>query len=300
MTQERFLRYLSNPDLLATISYEEMKTLALTYPYANNLRYLLALKAGQDKHPDFERNLATAAAYSLNRTRLFVLIAPKRLVPQVVEQEEVVLELKPIATVQRELESKQPLARSEENTERKAAAQILDAPRTGNAEAPYPTPPPRAASAAPTTEPKPPPPPAPIRASEMPTEQAPVLEAAPDPAPSVLPSFGAWISQFSPPALQAPQKERTATRQAPPPEVPEEDEEIAEAAEAARPGDDITPQMLAERSVKESKTIVSETLAKLYARQGYRDKAIDMYERLCLAFPDKCAYFAAEIEKLKK
>lgn len=297
MTQERFLRYLSNPDLLATISYEEMKTLALTYPYANNLRYLLALKAGQDKHPDFERNLATAAAYSLNRTRLFVLVAPKRLVPQMVEQEEVVLELKPIATVQRELESKQPLARSEENTERRAAAQVLDAPRTENTEAPYPTP--RTTAAAPTAEQEPHPP-APVLTHEMPAEQPPVLEAVPAPSPGILPSFGAWISQFSPPALTTPQKEKAATPQARAPEAPEEDEEMAETGETTHLSDGITPQMLAERSVKESKTIVSETLAKLYARQGYRDKAIDMYERLCLAFPDKCAYFAAEIGKLKK
>ena len=61
-----------------------------------------------------------------------------------------------------------------------------------------------------------------------------------------------------------------------------------------------TAQQLAEKSVSENKEILSETLARLYAQQGYRDKAIAMYMRLGLAFPEKSAYFAAEIEKLKK
>ena len=59
-------------------------------------------------------------------------------------------------------------------------------------------------------------------------------------------------------------------------------------------------QELAERSVAENKDVISETLARLLAKQGYRDKAIAMYERLGLAFPEKSSFFAAEIDKLKK
>jgi hypothetical protein len=62
----------------------------------------------------------------------------------------------------------------------------------------------------------------------------------------------------------------------------------------------ISAQELAERSVRLREVVASETFARLLARQGYTEKAIAMYEKLCLLFPDKSAYFAAEIQKLKK
>ncbi len=43
----------------------------------------------------------------------------------------------------------------------------------------------------------------------------------------------------------------------------------------------------------------TETLAQIYAEQGYYEHAIRIYEKLILAYPEKNAYFAALIEKLK-
>jgi hypothetical protein len=56
---------------------------------------------------------------------------------------------------------------------------------------------------------------------------------------------------------------------------------------------------LAERSIQENTMPVSETYAKLLVQQNQIDKAIEVYKRLILIFPEKSAFFAAEIEYLK-
>ena len=55
-----------------------------------------------------------------------------------------------------------------------------------------------------------------------------------------------------------------------------------------------------EESLEDDTNIVSETLATIYAQQGYYQKAIQMYEILKLHFPEKSCYFAALIENLQK
>lgn len=43
----------------------------------------------------------------------------------------------------------------------------------------------------------------------------------------------------------------------------------------------------------------TETLARIYAEQGYFDRAEEVYSKLILLYPEKSAYFASLIEKLK-
>lgn len=47
------------------------------------------------------------------------------------------------------------------------------------------------------------------------------------------------------------------------------------------------------------KTLITETLAEIFVRQKLYSEAISAYEKLSLKFPEKSAYFAARIEKLK-
>ncbi len=58
-------------------------------------------------------------------------------------------------------------------------------------------------------------------------------------------------------------------------------------------------QHIAENSNK-SKEVLTEAIAEVFARQGLKHKAIDVYEKLSLQNPDKSAYFAAKISKLNE
>ncbi|MDP4189165.1 MAG: tetratricopeptide repeat protein, partial [Bacteroidota bacterium] len=59
------------------------------------------------------------------------------------------------------------------------------------------------------------------------------------------------------------------------------------------------PSESALKSNVDSEEIISETLALLYVKQGNIPKAIHIYEKLILLFPEKRVYFAAQIEKLR-
>lgn len=60
-----------------------------------------------------------------------------------------------------------------------------------------------------------------------------------------------------------------------------------------------TADIKAKESLLENEHLVTETLARIYALQGNVNKAVRAYEILSLKFPQKSAYFATLIQKLK-
>lgn len=59
------------------------------------------------------------------------------------------------------------------------------------------------------------------------------------------------------------------------------------------------PDQKAKESLLENEHLVTETLARIYALQGSVNKAVRAYEILSLKYPQKSAYFAGLIQKLK-
>jgi len=60
-----------------------------------------------------------------------------------------------------------------------------------------------------------------------------------------------------------------------------------------------TPQQAAKRSLDDKAGMVTETLARVYAKQGNLPKAMEAYKRLALKYPEKSAYFAALQKELE-
>ena len=55
----------------------------------------------------------------------------------------------------------------------------------------------------------------------------------------------------------------------------------------------------AKKSIVENNDIITETLAKVYAKQEHFEKAILAYQKLSLKYPQKSSYFADQIKVLK-
>ena len=66
------------------------------------------------------------------------------------------------------------------------------------------------------------------------------------------------------------------------------------------PDDNRTYYVDLTESLQDNQNIATETLADIYATQGHKNKAIEIYEHLILQYPEKHIYFAAQIERLKE
>ncbi len=55
-----------------------------------------------------------------------------------------------------------------------------------------------------------------------------------------------------------------------------------------------------EPEVEINHDMITDTLAKIYIKQGFYEKAISAYEKLSLKYPEKNSYFAGQIKKIKQ
>lgn len=110
------------------------------------------------------------------------------------------------------------------------------------------------------------------------------------------PDAGDWLRETAPDAPAA---------NVPPPPATTDTQQLIDrfiqqtGATPAKKAEFFTPQQAAKRSLEDHADLVSETLARVYEKQGNYAKAIAAYERLALKHPDKSAYFAALSEALR-
>lgn len=110
MTSDNLLKFLGNREYLHQVSYQELKSLVVQYPYSLSLRYLLGMKSRQEDNQDLERNKELLATYGIDRSHLFDLFNE---IPEVLEDldssilmQEDFLELKELSALERELDEK--------------------------------------------------------------------------------------------------------------------------------------------------------------------------------------------------
>jgi hypothetical protein len=277
MNAHTFASFLEDPSKLRQIPYQDLKDLVEQYPYCQPLRVLLLQKSQMEGRPDFAANLNAAAAYLPDRALLYLLVREFQSLQTGaplfnLEEEEERLELKALSEILAEREPAPPVAAPQNAPAaimelfKKAEAEALAEKETQKEEEEeefvLPEPLYRAPIAPKTPAPAPPPPP---------------------PAPQPKTAFASWDKRYE--RLRNIVSERALDIPAPPP------------SSAAKP---VKAQELAKRSVEEKEDIISETLAALLARQGHTQRAIAMYEKLGLTFPEKSSFFALQIEKLKR
>lgn len=108
MTSDNLLKFLGNREYLHQVSYQELKSMVVQYPYSLSLRYLLAMKSQQEDNTDLDRNIEMLATYGIDRAHLHKIFSEDPIVLEDLEETIIMgedyLELKELSALEREIE----------------------------------------------------------------------------------------------------------------------------------------------------------------------------------------------------
>ncbi len=110
MTSDNLLKFLGNREYLHQVSYQELKSMVVQYPYSLSLRYLLAMKSQQEDNTDLDRNIELLSTYGIDRAHLHRIFSEDPIVLEDLEESIIMgedfLELKELSALERGLEEK--------------------------------------------------------------------------------------------------------------------------------------------------------------------------------------------------
>ncbi len=110
MTSDNLLKFLGNREYLHQVSYQELKSMVVQYPYSLSLRYLLAMKSQQEDNTDVDRNIELLATYGIDRSHLHRIFSEDPIVLEDLEESIIMgedfLELKELSSLERDIDEK--------------------------------------------------------------------------------------------------------------------------------------------------------------------------------------------------
>ncbi|MFK7982330.1 MAG: hypothetical protein AB8G86_20275, partial [Saprospiraceae bacterium] len=110
MTSDNLLKFLGNREYLHQVSYQELKSMVVQYPYSLSLRYLLAMKSKQEDNTDLDRNIELLSTYGIDRSHLHRIFSEDPIVLEDLEENIIMgedfLELKELSSLERGLDEK--------------------------------------------------------------------------------------------------------------------------------------------------------------------------------------------------
>ena len=298
MNAKDFQLYLEQPRLLYALPLADLQGLAMQYPYSPNLRMLLLLKTHLEGHPDEQAYLQRCATAAFDRAFVYDVLKDVRLLADEADAREnnEVLELRTLEDIALEEDalfsddsSENTLLENQlsyEQTPPGPDIHLSEDEDDDDAEEFFSLP------VIPEPAPEAPPAPAYFASAEWVAAAAaylgvlPAWPAGPAEATVVTPEPVSSFSGGKRPEPHGSLKDRLRSIRR------RQSEKLADEQEEVR--------KIARRSLVSQEAVASETLASLLVRQGQYQRAIKMYRRLELLYPEKKTIFAGLIKDLQE